>query len=79
MPLLLNEGVFLLFPQQGMQEGAECSQRDFLVILRALPCYFTTSWTPERASLPSLGKKGTKYEFLETDRPFKLKPTELLA
>ena len=79
MPLQLNEGIFLVFPQQGMQQGSEHSQRDFLVILHTFPYYFTTSWTSEKASLPSLDKKGTKYEFLETNRPFKLKPNELLA
>lgn len=40
---------------------------------------FYYSWTSEKAFLPSLGKKGTKYGFMETNRPFKLKPTELLA
>lgn len=78
MPLQLNEGIFLVFPQRGMQEGSELSQQDSLVILCTRP-YFTTSRTPEKVSLPSLGRKETKYKFLETDRPFKLKSTKLLA
>lgn len=32
MPPQLNEGIFLVLPQQGMQEGSEHNQRDFLVI-----------------------------------------------
>lgn len=34
---------------------------------------------PEKVSLPSLGKKETKYKFLKTNWPFKLKSTKLLA